>query len=193
MQKLVDARGLSCPSPVVLTKQALDNLNEGTVTTIVDSQVALENVIKLAHGLAFEVDVEERAGDYYIHIEKTEMSPTPSLTGVEQAVLFVTSNILGKGDENLGRILIRSFFYTLTQMEGMVETIIFMNLGVFLTTEGSEVLEYLLALQEAGVKVLSCGTCLDYYQLKDKLMVGDITNMYTALEIMATALKVITL
>lgn len=193
MEKLVDARGLSCPSPVVLTKQALDQLEDGVVTTVVDNRTALENVIKLAHNLACEVNVEERAGEYYIHIEKSSMTPSTALAPTEGAVLMVTSNTLGKGDEKLGKVLMKSFFYTLTEVEGVINTAIFMNSGVFLTTEGSEIIEYLSALEQDGVKILSCGTCLDYYQLKDRLVAGTVTNMYNIVEALAAAHKVITI
>ena len=77
--------------------------------------------------------------------------------------VLITSNVLGKGDDTLGNILMKSFMYTLTQMEGAFRTIIFMNSGVLLTTEGSEVLEYIRALEDRQIEVLSCGTCLDYY------------------------------
>jgi len=193
VEKFVDARGLSCPSPVVMTKQALDSLADGTVTAVVDDRTALENIVRLARSLAYGVEVEEQAGEYYIHIEKGKMGPAASLTQIEQTVLLVTSSVLGKGSEELGQTLLKNFFYTLTQIEGAVNTVILMNSGVFLAVEGSEVLEYLTALEHSGVEVLSCGTCLDYYRVKDKLMAGKVTNMYSALEILAAAPKVITL
>ncbi|MGB4304410.1 MAG: DsrE family protein, partial [Syntrophomonadaceae bacterium] len=80
-----------------------------------------------------------------------------------------------------------------TELYGRVKNIIFMNSGVFLTTEGSEVLEILQSLSQEGVEILSCGTCLDFYGLKDKLAVGDVTNMYTATDILSRAGRSITL
>jgi selenium metabolism protein YedF len=86
----------------------------------------------------------------------------------------------------------KSFLYALTQVEN-IKQMIFMNSGVFLTTEGSDVLESLKTMEESGVEILSCGTCLDYYGLKDKLAVGEVTNMYTAVELLTSAAKAVTL
>ncbi|NLB18976.1 MAG: sulfurtransferase-like selenium metabolism protein YedF, partial [Syntrophomonadaceae bacterium] len=121
-------------------------------------------------------------------------------TGVRQdqrvynrSVILVTNQFLGQGNDALGRTLMRSFNYTLTQMEGMVDSIIFMNSGVLLTTKGSEVLEYLLSLEKSGVRIWSCGTCLEFYNLGDQLAVGQITNMYSIMEMLFAAPKVISL
>ncbi|MGE5398169.1 MAG: sulfurtransferase-like selenium metabolism protein YedF, partial [Chitinophagales bacterium] len=93
------------------------------------------------------------------------------------------------GEEELGRVLMKGFIHSLCEINTSLRTLIFMNSGVFLTTEGSSVLESLKLLEEKGVEILSCGTCLDYYHLKDKLMAGSVTNMYTAMEILTGAEK----
>ena len=107
--------------------------------------------------------------------------------------MVVKSNVLGQGDDVLGSVLMKSFLYTLTQMEGELETLIFLNGGVLLTTAGSEVLEHIKNLAKNGVEVMSCGTCLDFYGLTDKLEVGSIGNMYTIAEEMFHARKLIVL
>jgi selenium metabolism protein YedF len=107
--------------------------------------------------------------------------------------ILITNRYFGQGEEELGQVLMRSFLYTLGEMNGRVKSIIFMNSGVFLTTEGSEVLEILQGLSQEGVQILSCGTCLDFYGIKDKLAVGEITNMYTAVEMLSSAERSITL
>lgn len=94
-----------------------------------------------------------------------------------QAVLLVANDEFGHGSSELGQILMRSFLKTVAGSEQKPAVAIFMNAGVRLTTEGSELLDEIRALEDAGVRVLSCGTCLDYFHLKDNLKVGKITNM----------------
>lgn len=189
MQDHIDARGLSCPQPVILTKKALEG--GGSVTTVVDNTAALENVSRLAQGLGYNVEVEQQGKDYHIHIEKTGTSPDQ--IEYSHGVILITSQYLGQGDDVLGRILMKSFLYTLTQMKDAVSAMIFMNSGVALTAQGSEVLDHLLELEQSGVEILSCGTCLDFYNLKNQLMVGHVSNMYSILERISAAHKVITL
>ncbi|NPV26772.1 MAG: sulfurtransferase-like selenium metabolism protein YedF [Firmicutes bacterium] len=186
----VDARGLACPQPVIMTKKALEEIAEGLVVTIVDNEVARDNVIKLAQNLAYGVDVEQRDQDYYIRISKGQ-TYTTQLLQTEDIVLVITGNTLGKGDDELGAVLMKSLIYTLTESDVLYKTIIFLNSGVKLTCAGSPVLEHLMALEKAGTEILSCGTCLDFFNLKDKLCVGSVTNMYTITEHLTKAQKVI--
>ncbi len=115
-----------------------------------------------------------------------------SLSPVEQAVLLVTGCFMGRGDENLGRKLMATFLCGLSQREGVVKTVVLINSGVLLAAEGSEVLEYLMALERAGVEILSCSLCLDHYKVREKLAVGSVINMYGVIELLANAYKVIT-
>ncbi|HOV42430.1 MAG TPA: sulfurtransferase-like selenium metabolism protein YedF [Syntrophothermus lipocalidus] len=117
---------------------------------------------------------------------------TPSLSPVEQAVLLVTGRTLGRWEEDLGKKLMRSFLFNLSQREGVVKTIVLINSGVLLAIEGSDVVEYLMTLERSGVEVLSCNACLDYYRVREKLMVGTVTNMYNVIDLLANAYKVIT-
>ncbi len=192
MKKIVDARGLACPEPVVMTKKALDSNEVHEVVTIVDNKIALENVSRMAKTLSLESIIEEQDGNFYINITKGDLIPhKDTLQGC--TVLMITSNVLGKGDDKLGSILMKSFMYTLTQLEGEIKTLIFLNSGVMLTTAGSELIEHIKNLEGTGVGVISCGTCLDYYGLLDKLQVGVVGNMYTIAEEMLQASKVIVL
>ena len=106
-------------------------------------------------------------------------------------VVAVGSAEMGNGDPRLGRILMKSFLYSLTQLDELPQTVLFFNGGVRMTTEGSESIEDLKALESQGVEILSCGTCLDFYGLKDKLLVGGITNMYVIAQTMAEASNVV--
>jgi selenium metabolism protein YedF len=192
MKQTIDARGLNCPEPVILTKKALDSQDVSEVLAIVDNRVALENISRLIKTMNLGSMVEEQDGLYYINITKEEAVPQKQSIKAG-ATVVVKSNVMGQGDDVLGSVLMKSFMYTLTQMEGEMETLIFLNGGVLLTTAGSEVLEHIKNLAKNGVEVLSCGTCLDFYGLTDKLEVGSISNMYTIAEEMFRARKLIVL
>jgi len=195
VKKVVDARGLSCPQPVVLTKQALESTDIDEVLTIVDNKVALENVSRMVKTLHLESIVDEKEGQFYINIFKDEglvdKDDKDTLEG--NTVVLVGSNTMGRGDDKLGAVLMKSFLYTLTQLEGEIKCVIFMNSGVLLTTAGSELIEHIQILSNNGTEILSCGTCLDFYNLSDKLMAGSVTNMYTITEKMLHAGRVISL
>ena len=109
----------------------------------------------------------------------------------ENVVISISNDLMGNGDEELGRVLINGFIYSLTEVEPYPRSIIFFNNGVKLTCEGSKALQNLIHLEQAGVEIISCGTCLDYFELKDKLKVGQISNMYTITETLKNADRVI--
>lgn len=189
MNKEVDARGLGCPIPVIQTKKALESLSEGSVRTIVDNETARENVRKLAKSLDYRHTVSENRGDFYIDIFKElkyrevkimdmEMDPVPK----GDLVVMVSKDYMGEGSEELGRILMKGYLYTLTEIAPMPKAVIFINSGVKLACAGSESLTNLRKLEEKGVEILSCGTCLDYFNLKSMLMAGGISNMYSIVE-----------
>ena len=193
MSEIVDARGLNCPQPVILTKRVMDKGEVERLVTIVDQTAALENVTKLARSQGYEVEVEDKEGDYYITMVRSREISAQDAGDQDDVAILITNRYFGQGDEELGKILMRSFLYTLTELNGRVINFIFMNSGVGLTTEGAEVREILQSLCQEGVEILSCGTCLDFYGLKDKLAVGDVTNMYTATDILSRADRSITL
>lgn len=186
---------MACPEPVVCTKKALEQLDEGILVTIVDNEVARDNVVRLARSLNYPVQVQQKENDYYINIYKKQELPgfNPTLDPAGNQVLLVTSQYLGKGSDELGRVLAQSFFYTLAESDNLPKAILFVNSGVKLACEGSQVINSLLSMEKRGVDILCCGTCLDYFKLKDKLYVGSITNMYSIVEQLLAAEKVITL
>ena len=195
----INCRGLACPSPVINTKKALDNIESGTVTTIVDNVISRDNVVMFAKNSGYSVNVEQQGPEYHLTITKGETnqpasSATPVMPQTEQnkQVYFISSNSMGRGSDELGIILMRSFIFTLTEIKPTPAAIIFVNAGVKLTTDESTVLEHLHTLQNSGAVIISCGTCLDYFGLKDKLVVGRISNMYDIVELMSRAVKVIT-
>jgi selenium metabolism protein YedF len=197
MATIVDARGLACPQPVILTRNALQESD--AVTTIVDNETARHNVTRMAEKAGGTVQVEEREDGTYLHITKAgapqeEAAPQPTAAPAGgPLVLTIPSEFMGRGDEELGHILIRGFFHTLGEVEPLPDTIIFFNSGVKLVVEGSPVLEDLEELCGRGIEILACGTCLGHYELKDKVAIGEVSNMYTIAETILGAGKVVSL
>lgn len=182
MTKTIDARGLNCPQPVILTKRTMDQNDDAEIVTIVDNTAALENVSRLAKGQNYNVRVEEQDDQYYIHMTRGREMSECQVENQEKVTIMITGNLFGNGAEELGQILMKSFMFTLTEMQASISTLIMINSGVYMAAEGSPVLEHLQNLEQQGCEILSCGTCLDYYGLKEKLAVGQVTNMYTAVE-----------
>ncbi len=195
MEKTVDARGLVCPQPVIVTRNALQT--ENNVLTIVDNETSQLNVTKMAQKMGCTVQVESKADGVYLHIHKAEAAQEIQTVSAETTpiagplVLLIADNVIGGGDPELGDILIRGFLHTLGEVAPLPETIIFLNNGVKLVVEGSKVLEDLKNLQAQGIEILACGTCLGHYGLKEKIAVGEISNMYTIAETLLRAGKVI--
>ena len=178
----IDCRGKACPQPVITAKQALEQLKEGEVVIVVDNPASSENVERFARSQGCSVQVAKRDEDYYVRLGKPRSrgSAAPPQEGkkARKAVAYISSQFLGIGDDALGAILMRAFLKTLLEMENKPNPLIFINSGVKLTSEGSEVLESLRALAAGGVEIFSCGTCLDFYGLKEKLKVGIVSNMF---------------
>lgn len=198
MKTLVDARGMACPKPVIMTKKELDKIEKGAITTIVDNEVAKENVSKLAGGLGLIYSVDKKSdNEFYIHIikgeEALEEKSEKELDKFKDLTIAISSDTMGKGEEELGKILMKSFIYTVKETSPYPNCIVFYNRGVYLTTQDSPVLDDLIALANEGVEILSCGTCLDYYHLKDRLGVGSISNMYTIYDKLGNAKNNITI
>ena len=200
----LDCRGLACPQPVINTKKALDKMDSGTLVTVVDNETARENVTLFARNAGCEVSVEQKGSDYYLTISKGNTSgdeqqipaATPARAASEEdagTVYFVSSNVLGQGSPDLGLTLMKSLMTTLDEMNPPPRALAFLNSGVYLTCEGSEVLAKLQNMHSRGVKILSCGTCLEYYKLKEKLAVGKISNMFDINNLLIGPEKVITI
>ncbi|MBU1948547.1 MAG: sulfurtransferase-like selenium metabolism protein YedF [Candidatus Eisenbacteria bacterium] len=123
----------------------------------------------------------------------TGQAKSNGVTGADAAVLAISSDTMGRGDEALGAILIRSFFHTVGEAEQDPGAVIFYNTGVKLVIEGSPILDDLQKLAGRGVKILACGTCLGHFGLKEKIVVGEISNMYAITEILMGPGKVVNL
>lgn len=192
MKKVVDCRGLACPKPVIITKKQLESEGVSEVVSIVDNETARQNVHKLADSLGYKTEIEEKEGFIYITIRKEEVRQAAE-SDVRNFVIMIGSDKLGVGDEKLGSALMKSYVYALSESTPVPESIFFVNSGVRLTTEGSDVIDSLKTLEQKGVEIFSCGTCLDFYNLKEKLIIGSVTNMYNIVEKMNNASNTIKL
>lgn len=186
----VDAIGQVCPVPIIMTKNALKDIEEGQVEVSVDNRISLENLQKMSKEMGYDYTVEESGDIFKIVINKMRES-VELRESEENTVVVIDSLHMGKGDVELGRILMKGFIYTLSEMEELPKTILFYNEGVKLAIEGAESLQDLKYLEERGVEILSCGTCLNFYGITEKLRVGSVTNMYTILERQMKATRVI--
>jgi len=194
MEKIIDCMGMACPAPVINAKKAIESFEEdGTLTVKVDNEIAVQNLTRLAGHKGFEVSsVKNGEKDYSVIMQvKAGAAAAPAAEAEEACspdarrkdlVVILSANVMGTGDEALGKKLMGAFIYALTSQDAIPDKIICYNTGVYLTTEGSPALEDLKSLEAAGVKIMSCGTCLDYYGLKEKLEVGIISNMYDIVE-----------
>ena len=199
----IDAVGQQCPIPVVRASRALREMQEGGSLEIrVDNQAAVENLTRMAAGFHARSHFEKLGESLYVvTVEmdalpadapaEEEMTAACSVTPQGDFVIAVDSREMGRGDETLGRTLMKGFLYAVGQLPELPRTMLFYNGGAWLTVEGSESLEDLKALEQRGVEILTCGTCLNYYGISEKLAVGSITNMYAIAEKLAGAGKVV--
>jgi len=194
----VDARGMACPQPVIQTRRAMQQADH--VVTLVDNEGAATNVLRMAEGAGWQARMIPQGDDFLVELirQGAVTQPEPAATGKAEdlagpLVLAVSGEKMGHGDPDLGRILIRSFFHTLTEVHPLPGRIVLFNTGVRLACHDSPVLDDLRALEAEGVEILSCGTCLGHFEMKEKLAAGRISNMYEIAEAMLNAGKVINL
>jgi selenium metabolism protein YedF len=192
---VIDCRGLTCPRPVIMTKQALDQLKEGEMIVIVDNVSSCNNVERFVQSQGCPVDIKREGQDFHLRIQKTgskdKEKVTPRNEETKRVVVYINSHLLGGGDEILGSFLMKSFLKTLLELETKPSRLILVNSGVQLGAENSKVLESLQSLWEKGVEIVYCGTCIDFYELKGKMKVGVVSNMYDILQSMLEADRVI--
>ena len=201
MKKIeVNAIGEQCPIPVVKATKALKEMKEaGVVEVHVDNEVAVQNLLRLAHSQNLEAKsekLEEKNFTVTINyegapVEVNEENIACNLDMRGDTVVVISSDCMGSGNDELGKVLMKGFIYAVSQLDQLPKTILFYNGGATITTEGSASLEDLKNMEAQGVEIMTCGTCLDYYNLKDKLAVGTVTNMYSIVETMNGAAKIL--
>ena len=203
----VNAMGDACPIPVVKTKNAIRELQGGgTVETLVDNEIAVQNLTKLANHKGLTARSERKADQEYMvwidvteefvknnikdgnvsSAQVTEENCIPDIRK-EKTVVVLGADHMGEGDEKLGKMLMKGFVYALTQLEELPQTILLFNSGAYLSCEGSDSVEDLKSMEAQGVEVMTCGTCLNHYGMTEKLAVGSVTNMYVIAQTMMEA------
>jgi len=197
MSEEVDARGLACPEPVVRTRNAL-NKGVQELEVLVDNPTARDNVCRFASSQGCRVEVEEEGEAFRIAIsraaEQAEVSEeTAAVEAGGRSVVVLSADVMGRGEDDLGRILLKAFLNTLAESDPLPWRMVLFNRGALLAVEGEDTVEALLNLSRLGVEILVCGTCLDFFGLKDKLAVGTVSNMYDILTTMLAATNSVTI
>jgi selenium metabolism protein YedF len=201
MEKIIDCRGMACPLPVINTKKAVEELHASDVLIVlVDNEIAVQNLQRFASHKNFPVTSQKRAEKEFAVVitisgETAQAEPEEIACAADtrkKGMLVVLSgNTMGTGDAKLGTSLMKAFVFALTKQDHLPDTILCYNTGAYLTCEGADTLEDLKLLESEGVTILTCGTCLDFYGLKEQLAVGGVTNMYDIVERMENAAQII--
>ena len=198
----VECRGEQCPIPVVKTIKAIGEMKEvDTVQTHVDNETAVQNLTKLAESKGFAVK-SEKIEDKHFVVTMEVTAPGAAAAAEEPAVSCIPdrrgstvyafgTNVMGGGNDELGATLMKGFIYAVSQLDELPKTMLFYNGGAKLTVEGSASLEDLKSLQAQGVEILTCGTCLNFYDIKEKIATGRVGNMFLITELMAGATSLV--
>jgi len=188
-----------CPYPVVETRKQI-LANPGTsLVILVGDQAGRDNVSRLATKMGYKTVAVEAGNNFQLTLtpedstgETTQSQPISVTPATGKTVIYCGSDRMGDGDDQFGRVLMINFLTTLLEMDPLPDIILFVNSAIDLTTQGSAVLEALKTLESRGVDIASCGLCLDFYQKKDQLQVGRVTNMYEMVEVQCQAGRVVT-
>jgi selenium metabolism protein YedF len=198
---VINVLGKPCPIPVIEAKKALRKAAAGEqVRVLVDNDISRQNLEKMANGMGLPCSHETQGdGNILVTITAGAVAAENSAAAVTPQgpsgglVVAIGRNTMGSGSDELGAILVKAFIYSITELDTPPETMLFFNSGVKLTTEGSNVIADLKKLESKGTIVSSCGTCLDFFELKEKLLVGNVTNMYAIASAMGDAGKLVNL
>ncbi|MGL5256065.1 MAG: sulfurtransferase-like selenium metabolism protein YedF [Proteocatella sp.] len=191
MKTTLDLKGMQCPKPVLETQKAFKDESLTEFEVIVDNIAARENLKRLADSKGYKYEVVEASGEIKITIkrengENIEQEEFVAVCDIESdisnAVLMIKNEFLGDGNDELGKVLMKGFLYTVTETKPYPQKVVLLNSAVKLSTVNEETVAHLKKLEEAGTKVYSCGTCLNYYDLADQLKVGVVGNMYDVVE-----------
>jgi len=188
----IDLKGMSCPQPVIETKKLLESKRVEELNALVDNGPPRENVTRYLESQGYCVSVEKEHGDSAVlRATKAEGYDAVSVQTGKKILVLIDGATVGRGDDVLGTVLMKSFLHTLKEIEPRPWRIVFINAGVKLAVEGSDLLNVLDQLESLGVEILSCGTCLDFFQVKERLAAGKVTNMYEIVSSLVAATNVI--
>lgn len=202
MEKVIDCKGMACPLPVVNAKKAAEELGSGDVLAVlVDNEIAVQNLSRFGEHKGFVVSADKRGDNEFAVVMQITGNAAAKAKEEEVAcvmdsrrkgmLVVLSANVMGTGDSKLGTSLMKAFVFALTKQDQLPDTILCYNTGAYLTCEGADTLEDLKLLESEGATILTCGTCLDFYGLKEKLAVGGATNMYDIVERMENAAQII--
>lgn len=200
MNTVLDCRGLACPQPVIRAKELLDSMAHGSVEILVDNEAAQHNLERFGKSQGCAVAIQASGDTRHITISKAPHGAASEAVTPEDyrcdlpgtgLVIVVPANTMGRGDDALGRVLMRAYIKTIKHLSPLPAKIFFYNSGVKITATESDLIAPLKELAEQGVEIYSCGTCLDFFNLKDSLLVGNASNMFEIMDAMAQATKVI--
>jgi selenium metabolism protein YedF len=197
--KEIDARGLACPAPVLQTKAAVEDVKPDVIKVIVDNEASKQNVCRFLQSQHFDIDVQKHGNDFYIigsreaGISSKDSTQERVKADTKKIMVMLATDRMGYGDDALGLKLMISYIKTLKEMGPELWRLVFVNNGVKLTIEGSEVLPVLKEYENQGLNILVCGTCLTHFDLLDQKQVGETTNMLDIVTAMQLADKVITI
>ncbi|MBD3315171.1 MAG: sulfurtransferase-like selenium metabolism protein YedF [Chitinivibrionales bacterium] len=190
----VDAKGLACPKPLIMTKKKLTNLSPGgSMTVLIDNPTSKDNVVRFLKDNHAEVSVTAEGEVFMLHVTKREAElnrpEAENYCSPPQRphVVCVGGNQMGSGDKELGEILIKACINTIKEVSPLPAKVVFYNSGILLAINGSPVVNALKELEERGVSILVCGTCTNFYGKTDEVAVGTISNMYDILEALSSA------
>ena len=198
MSKIIDAKGKNCPIPVIMAKKEIDNGTDAFIIEV-DNSIAVENLKKLAKSQGFFTSVKENGENFSVGFNKNCEECKEILDKLEEISLvgnwavFIGKEIIGAGIEELGKNLMKMFFYTLSESDDLPKYLLFMNDGVKVPTLNEQAIEHLREIENKGTEIMVCGACLNFYNLEDKLGAGKVSNMYDISNAMKEVNKVITL
>ena len=201
MEKILDCTGMACPLPVINAKKAIEAFTEdGTLHVKVDNDTAVQNLTRLGEHNGFVVTSVKDGEKAYTVTMQVRAGAKPEAVAAEMVscaapaggkVVVLSADTMGAGDEKLGKKLMKAFIFALTSQDMVPDKVICYNTGAFLTTTDPDTVKDLKALEEAGATVMTCGTCLDFYGLKEQLKVGIVSNMYDIVEAQMRASAII--
>ncbi len=192
MEKL-DCRGQQCPQPVIQARKMILSEPTSTFKVIVDDFAARDNISRMATNLGYTVSISDNDGSFELELTPTKIVENLPSTSKKSgaSIVYISSDEMGHGDPKLGQILMKNFIFTLTEGDSTPDAVYFVNNGVRLTVGGSDVIEPLQKLADEGVDIASCGLCLEYFELKDSLTVGRISNMLELVNALSEADSII--
>ncbi len=185
----VNAMGKLCPEPVIMTKAEIEK-GAAELEVLVDNDIAVSNVTRLLEGRNYTVEVSRSGNERKLTAKKAEGAAAVSSASSKHeklTAILVAHDVLGGNDKELGEVLMKAFLGCISKLSHRPAVIAFMNEGVKLVLKDSSACEYIKELENAGTKILVCGTCTTHFDITDKIGAGTISNMFEIMEMITGA------